>query len=194
MISLNGTTCPKGRQIRTVSVRMIAVLLGWLVAGGCATTVPSKFVQQAQPGVTLTSLKASPNKYMGKVVILGGVIVDKKEDGGRIWLKVKNRPLDSDYVPRIPTSSDDSEAGHYWVMVSQQGLPPSHKNWARMTVVGRVTGDKPAQATTAEPILAALYLRGWGSDWGGYGQRDDTWEDNQAASYITADPKSPKQF
>jgi starvation-inducible outer membrane lipoprotein len=197
MVGSNGTKCLKGRQACIVSVRVIAVLLGWLAAGGCTATIPNKFVKQAQPGVTLTALKASPDRYQGKVVILGGVIVDKKEDGGRIWLKVKNRPLDDDHIPHIPTSLDDPEAGHYWVVVNPQGLPQSYMNWARVTVVGQVTRKKAGasdQASAKEPVLTALYLRGWGSNWGGYGQREDTWEDNQAASYISADPKSPKQF
>lgn len=197
MVGSNGTTCQKGRQIRGVSVPVIVVLLGWLVAGGCATAIPNKFVKQAQLGVTLASLKASPDRYQGKVVILGGVIVDKKEERGRIWLKVKNRPLDDDYVPHLPTSLDASEAGHYWIVVNPQGLPQSYQSWARVTVVGQVTAKKAGasdQPSTREPVLAALYLRGWGSNWGGYGQREDTWEDNQDASYVTADPKSPKQF
>lgn len=182
-------------QVWTLPLRGVVAFLGLLVAGGCSTsTIPKEFLQQAQPGVTLASLKANPEAYKGKVVILGGVIVDKKEQDGRIWLKVKNRPLDSDHVPHIPTSIDDPEAGHYWVVVSQQGLPQSHKDWARLTVVGQVTGEKPAglvPAATGEPTLAALYMRGWSSNWGGYGQRGSIYESNQA---VLSTPKNPKQF
>lgn len=170
----------------------VVALVGVLAASGCSTaTVPDKFLQRAQPGVTLASLKASPDAYQGKVVILGGVIVDKKEQAGRVWLKVKNRPLDGDHVPRMPVSRDDPEAGHYWVMVNPQGLPQAYKDWARVTVVGQVIEEKPAQAAAEEPVLAALYLRGWGSNWGGYGQRDSIWESNQA---VLSTPKNPKQF
>lgn len=179
-------------QVWTLPLRGGVALLGLLVAGGCSTsTIPKEFLQQAQPGVTLASLKANPEAYKGKVVILGGVIVDKKEQDGRIWLKVKNRPLDGDHIPRIPTSRNDPEAGHYWVMVNQQGLPQSHKDWARLTVVGRVTEKKPAQATAGEPVLAALYLHGWDSSWGGYGHHEVIAESNQA---VLSTPKNPKQF
>ena len=74
-------------------------------------------------------------------------------------------------------------------MVNQQGLPQSHKDWARLTVVGRVTEEKPAQATTGEPVLAALYLHGWDSNWGGYGRHEVTAESNQA---VLSTPKTPK--
>lgn len=169
-----------------------ALALGWLAA--CAATIPNKFSQQAVPGATLTKMKASPEAYTGKVVILGGVIVEKKEEGGRIVLKVKNRPLDRDHVPHIPTSLDDAEAGYYWVTVNPQGLPPTYRDWARLTVVGKVSNEKPGQAASGEPVLDALYLHGWGSSWGGYGQREDVWEDTQTARHLLANPKTPKQY
>ncbi|MGH7209011.1 MAG: hypothetical protein ACREIL_06480, partial [Nitrospiraceae bacterium] len=42
---------------------------------GACGTIPGKFVRQAEPGVTLTSLTKDPQAYRGKVVILGGVVV-----------------------------------------------------------------------------------------------------------------------
>ena len=39
------------------------------------TALPSKYINQAEPGVTLTALTASPQQYRDKVVILGGVLV-----------------------------------------------------------------------------------------------------------------------
>lgn len=172
--------------------RLIAVK-GLILAVGlsaCTSGIPNKFVKQAEPGVTLTALTKNLEAYRGKTVILGGVIVEQKEEGGYIWLKIKNRPLDTDHIPRIPMSRNDSESGHYWVIVTRQGLPPSHKNWARLTVVGRVTGEQPPQATTGEPVLAALYLQGWDSRWGGYGQQD-TYESDHS---IPAIPQGPKRY
>jgi hypothetical protein len=90
----------------------------------------------------------------------------------------------------MPTSRNDPESGHYWVIVTPQGLPQSHKDWARLTVVGRVTGETPPQAMTGEPVLAALYMKGWDSNWGGYG-RQDTYESNR---YIPATPQDPKRY
>ncbi|HEV8540699.1 MAG TPA: Slp family lipoprotein [Nitrospiraceae bacterium] len=156
----------------------------------CTAGIPSKFVKQAEPGVTLTTLTKNPGAYQGKTVILGGVIVEQKEEGGYIWLKVKNRPLDADHVPRMPTSRDDPESGHYWIIVTRQGLPKSYKDWARVTVVGRVTGEKSPQATMGEPVLAALYLQGWDSKWGGYGQQD-TYESDHS---IPVSPQGPKRY
>ncbi|MGH7250362.1 MAG: Slp family lipoprotein [Nitrospiraceae bacterium] len=164
-----------------------AVLSG---LGACAT-IPSKFVRQAEPGVTLTSLTSDPQAYRGKVVILGGVVVTQKQQAGRVWLLVKNRPLDVDYVPHIPASPDQSEASDYWVMLSPESLPKTYKNWSRLTVVGRVSDERPLpdeHGTGKEPVLAAMYLRGWGSSMGGYGLHEETWEETQDASYIISTP------
>lgn len=178
---------------RSSCARWIPQIVGLIVVWGlvaCAT-IPSKFVSQAEPGVTLTALTSHPDAYRGKVVIFGGVVVAQKQEAGRIWLLVKNRPLDADYVPHIPASLDQSEASEYWVMISPEGLPKTFKNWSRLTVVGRVSNERPAQherGTGKEPVLAAMYLRGWGSGWGGYGLREATWEETQAPNYIPSTP------
>lgn len=157
----------------------------------CAQTVPKRFIKQAEPGVTLTSLAAKPSAYRGKTVILGGVIVEKREEAGRIWLLMKNRPLDDEYMPHRDTTSVASESGYYWVIVERQNLPKNYMEWARVTSVGWVTDQQPPKSQAAsdrsrggEPVLDGIYLLGWG-----YGdQRLDVWEDKQDANYIQSNP------
>lgn len=158
---------------------------------GCAETVPSRYIKQAEPGVTLTALKAKPAVYRGKTVILGGVIVEQRQDAGRIWLLMKNRPLDADYVPHRDSTLIPSESALYWVIVEQDSLPKSYRNWARVTVVGWVSDMKPPKPDPArdrsvggEPVLDGLYLKGWG-----YGDQGmDVWEDKQDPNYIQSNP------
>jgi starvation-inducible outer membrane lipoprotein len=169
-------------------------LLVWLfLESSCAwtNTVPNKFVQQAEPGVTLTALASHLDTYKGKMVILGGVIVEEKRAGGLVWLWVKNRPLDADHEPHRDASRTESESGHYWVVADPQGLPKGYRSWARLTVVGRVSNlvvpkfeVPPDGSKGLEPVLGALYLRGWS-----YGNRlDDAWEATRDANYMLSDP------
>jgi Outer membrane lipoprotein Slp family len=160
---------------------------------GCQSSIPKKYVREAQHGVTLTALKQHPEAYSGKVVILGGVIVDKKEEDGRIWLWIKNRPLDEDFVPHVPAYPDGPESGFYWVALTPEGLAKSYLSWARITVVGRISEEShPAVAGTvgSDTVLVGLYLRGWSGSWGGYGTRADVWEDNKAANTMMSAPKT----
>ena len=91
---------------------------------GCAT-VPRQYVQMAEPGVTLTMLTSQPEHYGGKMVPLKGTIVDKEVGAQYLWLRVKNRPLDQDYIPHRPLGTGGPEAGHYWVIMPEQQIPAS---------------------------------------------------------------------
>jgi len=162
---------------------------GLLAQVACSSTIPSKYVKQAEPGITLTTLVNQPEAYKGKVIILGGVVVEERRVDGQVWLHVRNRPLDIDYQPHRDASGVETESGHYWVVLSRDRLPPSYKDWARLTVVGRVIQPTDGRAGTSakdrpsEPILGALYLRGWG-----YGLDQHAWEASQDANYLTTSP------
>lgn len=165
-----------------------SVLSCGLVA--CGGPIPSQYLKQAEPGVTLTSLSKRQAEYQGKVVILGGVIVDHKSGDNRIWLYVKNRPLDVDYVPHIPITNEGPEAGHYWVMVWNKDLPKDYQQWARVTVVGRVLYGQAGQDKDAVGeglVLSALYLRGWDKRMGGYGIQEEV---DRGARRAPVPPKS----
>lgn len=142
---------------RSNLVRGTAIMsLTWFLIS-CSSPIPKKYIHQSEPGVTLTSLITEPYRYQGKVVILGGVIVEQKDDGNQVFLRLRNRPLDKEYVPHRPSSLDSPEAGHYWLELSKDDLP-EYREWARVTVVGRVEGTR----SDGEPLLNLLYLRGWG--------------------------------
>lgn len=71
--------------------------------------------------------------------------------------------------------------------VESQGLPQMSRNWARATVVGRVVGvrqAKEASGNRVEPVLSALYLRGWGES----GVHDATWEESSDPDYLFSAP------
>jgi starvation-inducible outer membrane lipoprotein len=138
-----------------------------LSLSGCSN-VPRYYVRMAEPDTTLTMLTDHPERYDGKVVLLGGTIIEEKANEQHVWLRVRNRPLDQDYIPHRPPTQDGPEAGSYWLVVEKEQLPPKYRHWARMTVVGRVMGGKPQ----TEPVLSPLYVRGWGVS----GKHDGIWE------------------
>ena len=168
---------------------IILLSIGLLAHGGCSSTIPSKYLKQAEPGVTLTALSNQPGSYAGKVVILGGVVVEERRTDSQVWLHVKNRPLDVDYHPHRDASGVETESGHYWVVLSVNRLPPSYKDWARLTVVGKVMQPNDGRAGStakdppSEPVLGALYLKGWG-----YGLEQHAWEASLDANYLATSP------
>lgn len=159
---------------------LTSLLLALYIAVGCSP-VPSKYLREADANVKLTTLVAAPDLHKGRLVILGGVILEEEIRDGRLWLHAKNRPLDQDYRPQLPPSADDPEAGWYWVIVgNHQNFPPSHQQWADMTVVGRLVG----LASGKEPMLSLVYVRGWGLQ----SNHDAVWEDVVDANYLPSIP------
>ena len=150
-----------------------------LALSSCAT-VPRRYLWIAEPGVTLTMLSSDPQPYVGKVVLLGGTITEEEENDQFLMLRLKNRPLDQDYKPHRPADSAGAEAGSYWVAVPKKQLPPKFRNWARATVVGRVTGEQRSQN---EPVLTLLYMRGWAAS----GNDAGLWE-NVNPNYVPSVP------
>ena len=158
------------------------VIVGLTVMLTGCSTVPRHFVRMADTDVTLSDLMAHPEKYRDKVVILGGTLIGEEVKEQHQWLRLKNRPLDHDYVPHRPVDTDGLEGGSYWVMVVKDNLPSTYQKWARMTVVGRVTGTRRLDT---EPVLTLLYVRGWGIS----GDHDGVWDsltDSKSAAPIPA--------
>lgn len=159
-------------HLRVLSPGVLILILSCGLAS-CADSrvIPDRYVKRAEPGVTLTTLTKKRAAYQGKVVILGGVIVNHKQGDNRVWLRVKNRPLDGDYIPHLPVDKEGPESGLYWVMVWNKDLPKDYRQWARVTIVGEVLSGRTSQdlnAVEEELVLSAIYLRGWGKDFGGY--------------------------
>jgi len=155
---------------------LLALALCW-----ACSPLPSKYIEQAERGVTLTQLTAEPDRFKNKVVILGGVLVKEQQEGEHVWLRLKNRPLDEVYHPHRPAMNEGPEAGHFWVAAADKTqLPDRYRKWARMTVVGRVTG-----MTRGEPVLLLMYVRGWGYSSG----HDDSWESILDPAYIVTVPE-----
>jgi starvation-inducible outer membrane lipoprotein len=162
-----------------------------LSALGCAgESIPSKYVKEARRDVSLTELRRHPESYDGNVVILGGVVIEKRYDDGQIWLLMRNRPLDGDFVPHLPADQGTIDSSTYWLLVSPEGLPKNYDQWARLTVVGRVTAQPyPQLGSVRVPVLIAMYLKGWGESWGGYGESRQTWETIQSPNAMLSAPK-----
>lgn len=165
------------RWTALLTLAAVITTAGW----GCSP-VPRRYLWMSEPNVTLTMLSANPQPYVGKVVLLGGTITEVQEQDQFLWLRLKNRPLDQDYKPHRPADSGSAEAGSYWVFVSKQQVPPKYRNWARTTVVARVTGEQRFQT---EPILMLLYMRGWGAS----GNDAGIWE-NVDPNYVPSVPGS----
>lgn len=164
------------RMTRPLLVVVLCAILG-------CTAVPHKYVRESVPHLTFSTLAANPQLYQNRLVILGAVIVKKERRDGDIWLHVKNRPLNKEYRPQLPSSPHNPDAGWYWIVIEPpQTLPDSYHQWAEMTVVGRVAGFGPGK----EPLLKMVYVHGWGLASAHHG----VWEHTRDLNYIAPIPRA----
>jgi len=175
-------------QIFCSMTTAVAMLVLACTVGGCAS-IPSKYVREAE-WATLTQLRTHPEHYRGKTIILGGAIVMQRAEKGRVWLLVRNRPLDQDYVPHRAAVVGGIEDGHYWIVMAPEALPRDYQHWGRITVVGKVGDQRPPTGDVGsahDPTLHAMYLRGWKAD-----VAESTWEATVDPSYIPSMPSQVK--
>ena len=162
----------------------ISLLLAACALEGLKPPVPPRYLAQAERDVTLTALTAHPDQYRDKVVIMGGVVVEERLEQDQLWIRLKNRPLDDTYRPHRPVTQDSPEAGHFWVTASNNSrFSGQYRQWARITVVGRVVGTwstSTGAASGSEPVLSLLYAKGWTSSGSSH---DNAWE-------ISTDPNA----
>ena len=183
--------CPLGRvagqsscrrSIRTLTSVRALFLLVLGMSLGCSA-VPERYLREAVPNLTYSTLSEAPQTYQDCLVVLGAVLTQEERRDGAVWLHVKNRPLDNDYRPQFPHTPQDPEAGAYWIVVeTPQMLPRAYHHWAEMTVVGRVIGVTPDH----QPILAMVYVRGWGMP----STDEGVWEHVIDMNYIPSRPPS----
>ena len=150
------------------AVGVVAVLVGLFGCVSKTSPIPSRHLDQIDPTVTFGMLTRQAEAYRGKVVALGGVIMNARYDQqGRTWMLVRNRPLDSDLEPHIPVSRDDQDS--FWAIVDSKQLTANFKRWARITVIGRVSDESPSQLgqlgaesmKRKAPVVVSDYIHGW---------------------------------
>ena len=108
------------------SVNRILFLLALSLAVGCSP-VPSKYLRQAESGVTLTSIQTTSNYYQGKIVILGGTIVEEEATPCPASLLPRRTPAPA-AGGKAPLQSRSAVSGHR--SAAGPNRPPSSCNQA----------------------------------------------------------------
>ena len=136
-----------------------------IVFAGCSPPFPKELLEKVDRQVTFAVLLKEPEKYAGKLLMMGGTIVDTKnlKDGTRI--EVLQRPLDGETRPE----STDTTGGRFLV-VTRQFLDGAVYHRGRMiTVIGEVAAPQVLLLGEIEyryPVLAAKSLHLWSPDAG----------------------------
>jgi len=140
----------------------ISLLLGLALSGlaGCASTPSKKFQRQVGPAFPFKELLQDGEAYKGRKVILGGHILETKNEPQATLITLLQAPLDSRNKPR----SRDLSEGRFLVRV-QGFLDPEIYNKGRKLTVGGTVSEVLEQPLGNRlyqyPVIEALESHLW---------------------------------
>jgi outer membrane lipoprotein len=122
--------------------------------------VPQELRREVDRAVTFSELKENPDLYVGRMVLLGGEIIETRNLQEETELEILQKPLGSGDVP---VETDESE-GRYLIHHLGYLDPAIYRSGRFMTVVGEVMGGKSLRIGETDyqyPVLAAKFLYLW---------------------------------
>jgi outer membrane lipoprotein len=138
----------------------VAAALGIAVIAGCSPPFPKELLEKVEKSLSFTALLKDPEKYAGKLLMIGGIIVDTKnlQEGTRI--EVLQMTLDGEGRPELT----DDTGGRFLVMAKQFLDGAVYHRGRLITVAGEVVAPQVlplGEITYLYPVIAAKALHLW---------------------------------
>ena len=145
--------------------RKLAIVFFWcLFTLGCATgptVVPEALAPEIDRSLSFTELLENPDSHVGKVVVLGGQVLQAKRLADATRIEVLQLPLkDSER----PASQRTTSQGRFLAYEQQFLDPATLADQPRVTIVGEVTGLATANLDETEyryPTIAIKHMHVW---------------------------------
>ncbi len=121
--------------------KLISLFFLLVTAGGvtgCAPVLSKQLRDEAEPQIPFQELLQSPDTYKGRVVILGGYILETANDPDGSLLTILQAPLDSRNKPKSP----DLTKGRFLLLTRKFLDPEIYSKDRALTVGGKVAGTR----------------------------------------------------
>ena len=145
-------------------VRLGILLVCLTLGSGCATgpsPVPEALAPQVDRSVSFAQLLENPDAYVGKVLVLGGQVLQSKRLADATRIEVLQLPLgDSER----PVSQRTSSQGRFLAYEKTFLDPATLSDQPQVTIVGKVTGLATASLDETEyryPTIAIKHMHVW---------------------------------
>jgi outer membrane lipoprotein len=156
--------CPYGIVNFMKDLKPGMMFLGLVLASGCAagpTPIPEALAPQIDKSLSFAQLLKNPESHVGKVVVLGGQVLQAKRLPDATRIEVLQLPLgDSDR----PTSQRTASQGRFLAYEKQFLDPATLADQPHVTIVGEVTGLATANLDETEyryPTIAIKHMHVW---------------------------------
>jgi outer membrane lipoprotein len=131
-----------------------------LLLNACAPVISPQLMEQVDRNLTYGSLASHPDEAKGKIVLLGGTIVQTVPKPEETEIEVVQKQVSSSGEPYL---TDKSE-GRYLVVVKRFLDPAIYRSGRDITVAGEVQGSAVRRLGEIDyryPVIAALELHLW---------------------------------
>ncbi|CAG1770532.1 Outer membrane protein Slp [uncultured bacterium] len=131
-----------------------------LMLGACTPVISPQLMDQVDRDVTYASLAARSDEFKGKVVLLGGTIVQTVPKPNETEIEVVQKPANASGEPHL---TDKSE-GRFLVVVDRFLDPAIYRSGRDITVAGEVRGSEVRRLGEIDyryPVISALELYLW---------------------------------
>ncbi|MDD2335444.1 MAG: Slp family lipoprotein [Geobacteraceae bacterium] len=141
--------------------KLLLLSVSFLLLAGCVHMISEESRNLVDPTIQFQNLRANPDSYIGKYIMLGGAVagVQNNKDGSQ--LEVVQSPLESD---DLPEEVSHSSGGRFLAMSTRFLDPIVYKTGRRVTVVGQVLGKKTLPIDQIEytyPIVSIREIHVW---------------------------------
>lgn len=150
-----GMSRPASRSITSILLCVSAIL-----TAGCSSPVSKSVRGEIDPGVSFEQLRARPESYEGKTLLLGGEILRTINRQEGTTIEVLQKRLDRWGRPR----DEDDTKGRFLVFTERFLDPAVYSHGRRITVAGKVTGsqvEKIGEVDYVYPLLHEREIRLW---------------------------------
>jgi outer membrane lipoprotein len=127
---------------------------------GCAHAISKSLRTQAEPAIPFAHLRANPEAYKDRLVILGGEILatENLREGTR--LEILQKPLERSGAPQLT----DNVGGRFMALCRDYLDPAVYARGRRVTVAGRVVGTymgKVGEVEYTYPLISCEEIHLW---------------------------------
>ncbi len=138
----------------------MAAVISLAVLGACSPPFSRELLDRVDRNVTYAELQKEPDRFTGRVLMLGGIIVGARNLKAGTELEVLQQPLDGQGQPL-----ETDETGGRFLAVTEQFLDTAifHRGRA-ITIVGEAAGQQTRPLGQIEyryPVLKVKDLHIW---------------------------------
>ena len=120
-----------------MKIALVMLVIASFLAG-CAHVISEDTLKQVDDKTTFSQLHENPSAHRGKIVLLGGVIVNSTIQGDGTLLEIYQTRTDSTYKPINPDRSEGRFLAHYKGFLESE----IYRKGRMLTVAGTAEGEK----------------------------------------------------